>query len=249
MKKIALIILLTVFMVGILIPSTWLMNTLTSYYPMLSFKEAERSWWNGRVNGVSMVIRGYRVFMGNVNWQYEWLSMFSGMPCAQFYSYDVLIQTEGRLCYHPSSDNVIVRELDILVSAEEISAVSGVEIIGNFDGYVDEVVVTNNNILAVKGNIVWKDAHWHNGEKWLSLGEILLSATTVNKEIIVRSSDVGGPMVIDLTLLFQQQQIQSIKGSILVDEKADPSLLDTLDLFANDRDGREYVLNHSFYNH
>lgn len=249
MKKFALIILLAVFVGGVFVPSSWLMNTLTSSYPMLSFKESEHAWWNGRVTGASIILRGYRVFIGSVNWRYEWLSIFSGTPCAQFYSYDVLIQTEGRVCYHLSSNSVIVRELDMRMSAEEISAVSGVEIIGNFDGYIDEVVVRHHAVSAVKGNVVWKDAHWHNGEKWLSLGEILLSASTVNNDIVVHSSDVDGPIMIDLIMLFQQQQIHSIKGSILVGKNTDSSLLETLDLFANDRNGREYVLNHSFCNH
>lgn len=250
-KKPLLVISIVVLLSTVLIPASWLGNKVTSAYSMFSYGTAERWWWNGRVKNASMVLRGYRVFIGDLHWQYEWLSIFSGIPCAQFYSHDALMQTEGYVCYSLLDNTIIVRDSHFLLSADEVAAVSGAEIIGHIDGYVEEVVVRDNSLALIQGNIVWNDAQWHNGEKWLSLGQILFAVTTDDNNIVVHSRDVSSrdvnsPVMIDLTMLFQQQYIQSVTGSVSVNDTTDPSLRDTLHFLADKKQGQQYFVKYFF---
>jgi hypothetical protein len=244
MKK--LLLIMSILLAFYFIPASWVVKAFFPTYTHFSYDEINRAWWNGHIKKTSIILRGYRVLMGDVHWRYEWLSIFSGMPCVTFYSYDVLIQSAGRLCYQLDDGRMIIRDLDFSLSAEEVAAVAGVEVIGRFEGYVEEAVVYDDQVVLVQGNTVWKDAQWHNGEKWLSLGQLLLTATTENDSMAIHSRDVDGPITVDLTMFFQKQYLQSVIGSIHLNDTVDTSLRDTINLFTHEVQGQKYLVEYYF---
>jgi hypothetical protein len=245
MKKL-LFVVLFVILGSYFIPASWAVNQLSAKYSFFSYHGVNRFWWNAHIKKANVVLRGYRVFIGDIHWRYEWASIFSANTCVHFYSYDVLMQAEGRVCYDLVNNDFTIHDVDFFLSAEEVAAVSGVEVIGHFDGYIDEINVRNNEVALVQGNVVWKDAQWHNGEKWLSLGQILFTAMTNGEHIVVHGRDVDSPITVDLTALFKKQYIQSIVGSIDVSEASDASLRDSVDFFSSERKGQKYLVEHYF---
>lgn len=249
MKKIAIAFLalcLLALSLLLLVPSTWVVSEVAKKFPKVDYHSADSFWWNGRVNNVSLILRGYRLFIGDVEWQYNALPLLSKKVCASFTSVDETLQTEGQLCYHLDDGTVVLHQLGVRILAEEVAVISGVEVAGHFDGYFQNITLRDQVLVNVDGDIAWKKAQWHNGEKWVELGELLFSAITNGNKVIVQSTDVDGPIVIDVKTVVSQNNLRSIEGYVEVTTTTDPSLLDTLDFLTEEKRGRRYIVNKRF---
>jgi hypothetical protein len=227
-------------------PAKWVVDDATKNVANVAYTRANNFWWNGHVENANLVIRGYRVFIGDVRWQYVWSSIWSKNVCASFTSAHETLQTEGKVCYHLVDKVISFEQLSTRMLAEEVGVVSGLEIAGNFEGYFHEIIFHARNVANISGDIAWKKARWHNGEKWIDLGEMLFTVVGDRHDIVVHGTDVDSPITMDIDITLDQSVLRSITGYVEVTNATDPSLLSTLDFFAQDQQGPRYIFKQQF---
>jgi hypothetical protein len=230
----------------LLMPARWVVDDATKNISNIAYTRVNNFWWSGHVENANLVIRGYRVFIGDVKWQYIWSSILSKNLCARFVSVHETLQTEGKVCYHLVDKLVVLEQLSTRMLAEEVGAVSGLEIAGNFEGYFHKIILQARDVASISGDVAWKKARWHNGEKWIDLGEMLFTVVGDRHDIVVHGTDVDSPVKMDIDMTLNQAVLQSIIGYIEVTNATEPSLLSTLDFFAQEQQGRRYIFNQQF---
>ncbi len=244
-KKIALV-LASLSVVGaialLFVPSAWVVRELVKPLPAVQYHQAHGLWWQGYIRNASIIIRGYRLPVGRVRWQYRWSSLFSSKACIDFNSTEETLKTEGSLCYEFGQQTFVLQHLGVELLAEEFAAVSGLEVSGHFDAYFQTVRFSPQAIESIDGDIAWQKAQWHNGEKWVSLGELLFTLVNQSQQIVVQGSDVDAPIGMNLTAIFDQGRMTSLDGHIEVTATTDPSLLNTLDFFSKAKQGSRYII-------
>lgn len=246
-KAINLVLLfLIVLVVVAVIPSSLVANRIMAERKDISIPQSSGFWWEGEAERVSLVLRGYRLFLGRVNWVWQPSQIFNGKLCVNFYSYDELLQTEGAFCYHQSSQQWQLSNTQMTISADEIAAISGVEIMGDFETFVSQLTIQGDEQLFIDSDTLWKNAQWYNGEKWLAIGEVLLTARTDKENIIIKSRDVDSPLIIDMAIKFEEKSLHSIDGYVQPKQRVDLSMLATLTLFSQKQVDNRYLFEYQF---
>lgn len=228
------------------IPSSLVADNIMTKNKNISIPNSTGFWWKGEAERVSIVLRGYRLFLGRVNWSWQPSQIFQGRLCKKFYSYDELLQTEGGFCYHYLSKQWQISDTQMIMYADEVAAISGVEIMGNFETFISQISVQNDRALFVDSDTLWKNAQWYNGEIWLDIGEVLLTARTDKDNIFINSHDVDSPLIIDIAITFQEQSLRSIKGYVQPKQRVDLSMLATLTLLSQQQIDNRYLFDYQF---
>jgi hypothetical protein len=239
-----------------LAPSSWLFNQLRQQIPSIDVLSHEGSLWHGSATQVSMVSRGYRLPIGEVSWTLDHYSLASLTPCLKFFIQSVQSGVDGSLCFAYFSDAIYFKRVNVNIhSADEVSALLGIEIQGKFTGNIYSLLFEAGRLKNIESEIVWQDAAFYNGEKWLMLGELGLNINTKNDngtERVVakwsdkRINDLSSPLGVDVSMLFEEGKLRRVDGYIQARHKTDTSLLDTLHLLSDGKVEDRYLLNKFF---
>jgi hypothetical protein len=248
----AIILSLVVF----LTPSSWLFDQLKQQIPNLDALSHNGSLWQGSAAQVSMVSRGYQLPIGEVSWTLDRNSLVSLSPCLTFIIQSVQNNINGGLCFSYFSDAIYFNHINIqFFSADEVATLLGVAIQGKFTGKVHSLSFDAGRLKNIKSEIICKDAEFYNGEKWLVLGELLLSINTQNdsgaERVVAKWSDrlvndLPTPLGVDVSMSFEKGKLRRVDGYIQARHVADVSLLDSLKLLSDSKAGNRYLLNKVF---
>jgi hypothetical protein len=230
-------------------PASWLFKTERFEALNVHFSHVDDYWWRAHMADVSVVVRGYRLLLGDIDWRYDFNSLVTLKYCAFFSTKAQWLRSEGKVCYDLTNSTVVLNAVNLNMAVDEIAAITGVEASGNFEGFFSRIVFHNGQLAAVNGDAAWKNTQWHNGEKWLVLGETLLAFATLEalNEITIQWLDIDSPISIDVTAVVQSQQLNRIYGYISPNSFRDKSLLDTLGLLSQDKQEGRYIFDAQFH--
>lgn len=215
----------------------------------ISFSSINGYWWRGTVANVHVSHRGYDIPLGDVQWRYDWASLLSVTPCMSLVTTSTQISNgaTGRICYSLADRQLMLVDILYFVDAITVSQVFGVEVQGVFVADIQQISVQESYLTSVKADVIWKNAKWHNGEKWFALGELLFAINTnVNKAIEVNVMDIASAFAIEIATTVRNQQIESIKGYIEPYDAIDVSLAESLDWVANNKIGKRYYIDYDW---
>jgi hypothetical protein len=233
----------------LLIPASKVLSDSLDKSKRVSFSAIKGYWWQGKVSDITVDYRGYRVYVGDLHWQYDWSSFLSTRWCLQgenSASKD-LISGHFRLCYLPLEHRVQIMDSAVAVDAKILAQVSGIEIQGQWLINISSAIVENSRLLDIYGEAVWARARWHNGESWFALGEILSTFdASQSTGFEVNTTDIDGPLQVELTTTFSAQQEWAMIGFIEPYSTLPPSLIESLELLSSRAMGRRYYFDYQW---
>ncbi len=246
-KKVVLCFCLVILVVCLLLPASVFFKKTSEYVSGLQFSNITGFLWRGKLHQVSFLHRGYRMPVGDVSWKFNAKSLTRLALCIDFFVMSDDVNGDGHGCFSLINTHLEVDNFHVRVPVAEVAELSGIAIDGIFDAKVQYLLIENGHVKTLHSDIVWKKAAFNNGEKWLSLGELLfnISAPETN-ELSVHLHDIQSPIKIDVIASFYNKKIKSIVGTIDSQKVKDESWLSTLDLFSQRKEGSQYIFDRTF---
>ncbi|MFT6102761.1 MAG: hypothetical protein ACJA2B_001204 [Candidatus Endobugula sp.] len=213
----------------------------------LTFTDISGYWWSGEITNIHVVHRGYRMYLGDVHWQYDWSTLLSARWCADINNVGLerAITFNSRACYHWIDKRASIHQTALAVDAKVVSQLTGLEAKGQWLVNISQAewlyTLSSLEVQNLYGEAVWKNAQWHNGEQWIKLGEILSTIDSKTASVFeLNTIDVDGPLEIDIKTIVSQQQVTSIVGYVEPYAAITSSLSDSLSLTSSHTVGARY---------
>jgi hypothetical protein len=230
-----------------LLPASVLLDDQLASHKRVSVSSITGYWWQGEMNDLAVDYRGYRVDLGSLRWKFDWLTLPSLRWCIQganSASKD-WVKAQLRLCYLLLERRVQMVDTVIDVDAQTLAEVSGIEIAGQWRLHITTATIENNRLVGIYGEAIWRHAQWHNGERWFVLGDILSTFDSTQQSTIeVNTSDIDGPLQMELTTVFSAQQEWAVTGFIEPYGKLPVSLAESLALVSSRASGKRYYFDY-----
>jgi hypothetical protein len=231
----------------LLLPASTLLGDRLASNKRVSVSSITGYWWQGEMNDLAIDYRGYRVDVGRLRWQFDWLTLPSLRWCMQGANSasKALIKAQVRLCYLLLERRVQVVDTVIDFDAQTLAEISGLEVAGQWRVNIATATIGNNRLLDVYGEAIWRHAQWHNGEGWFVLGDILSTFDSTQQSTIeVNTTDIEGPLQMELTTVFSAQKEWAVTGFIEPYGKLPVSLAESLTLVSSRASGKRYYFDY-----
>lgn len=251
--RITILMCAVIILLVVLIPSFWVIKKFTTDILPIQYSSIHGYWWAGRVKKSSLVLRGYRVSLGDISWKYDWNSFLSTQACFFIFAQSYDVQGSGQFCYPFLDDTSQINDFHFTIDAAEFSEVTGVSIDGFFEGHLQEVKITSSLVTFVKGNAFWKNAAFYNGGAWIDFKEWQLTINTSPEAmkkstnmILVQVVDVNSLVEIDVIASFQDGKVKSISGYAQPRFSNDKNLMETLIFLSQKKQGERFIFDQNF---
>ncbi|ODS24585.1 hypothetical protein AB835_03110 [Candidatus Endobugula sertula] len=248
-----LILLFIVLILILSLPAAWVVMRVQEQLPELSITGSSGYWWQGTAHEVSIIYRGDTINLSDISWTFDGLSLFVVKPCIIFSTLSTVSRGQGRLCIDLFSKKIYFHQLDMTLSAVVVADVLNVEIQGKFQALIRTLILKDNRLVGLQGDVIWRQAKFYNGEEWLDLGILLMavSSETKNKSMTINWLDMENnlpfnPIDVDVEMLFTNSQLVHIVGTVTPKNMENRSLLDTLELVSHSREGNTYFIKSYF---
>ena len=236
----------------LLLPASRFLQQLQQQIPQLYVSDVKGFLGRGSLSDIELVRRGYAFPIGDAFWQFDFRSFIFLKPCIKFninnHSSDRQIyHSQGYACLHLFSDQIIFHDVSVAISAKPLAELLGISIAGDFQGEFSGLTLENKKVHFIRGDVIWDHARFNNGEQWLELGRILLSISNTPSSIAVHFLDMPNeqgvsPVDIDIDIQFGHQQRSRVVGSLKPANMNDQSLLHTIELIADYREGNRFFV-------
>lgn len=175
LKKTHLILftgLLTLFLVVIALPATWIISGIQQAVPGLQAANINGSIWNGRAGASQWVFNGHVLPIGTLEWNLSVWSLFALNPCVTFATQASRQQSvDGELCYSLLSSSAQVNNLNITITMAQLSPFFNLDLQGSVEGSIEKAT-WNGQLGETNGRFLWQRASVHSGSQWIPLGDI-----------------------------------------------------------------------------
>ena len=240
-------VLFIAMVVGLIyLPAPWIVYKVQQQVPALSISQVNGSLLRGSAHNVEFIQRGYPLPLETIRWRLDWMSLVFFNPCFIFADQR---QAQGHLCIHPISHAVVLHQVKGQLPVSDIAEIMGLAIEGNVQITLDGLTLKDQQLFWIRGDIVWQNAEFHNGEKWLSLGNLLIALDSEKESSHISAhwldmADAQGfsPLDVDIDMRFSQGRLASIQGSLKPLHTTGSSLEDTLNLIATYQEGKTFFI-------
>lgn len=235
------------------LPAQWIVSRVQQQLPNLSIGHVDGYLWRGSVDDVEWVQRGYPLSLGKIQWRLDWMSFVVFKPCLIFSVDAEQRKGQGHLCIHPVSQKLIAHQLHGELPTTDIAEIFGIAVEGVVQIKLDGFTVADRQLEWIRGDLIWQSAQFHNGEKWLDIGNLLiaLDSDPVSKNISAHWLDMTdqqgfSPLDVDVDMQFNRGRLLLMQGSLRPLHTTDPSLQDTLALISQYQHGKTYFIERRF---
>lgn len=201
-----LTLLLTLILTLRLLPASWVIYGVQQAAPGLQVAGVSGSLWQGQVDASQWVDRGKTLPLGRLQWQLQWLSLFTLSPCADFSAVAAEQTIKGQGCYSLLSGKAVLKQTDASLPMAQIAPFFNVDLNGRVDAYIDLLTWQERLLGETAGNLLWQRAAFYNGSQWITLGDLQANATDDAKGGLtaqVKSLDTAQqpvPLAVDLNV-------------------------------------------------
>lgn len=225
---------------------------LNNSFKNLTLTDLSGYWWRGSIANAYIDHRGYRMPLGDIHWQYDWNTLLSTRWCAAIDNTkvsNVILKRaaifNSRTCYDWLDRQISMHQVDVEIDSIVVSQLTGLETKGQWLVTISEVewdyALPSVEIHTLYAEVVWKNAQLHNGEQWISFGEILSTIDFKKPSgFELNTVNIKGPLEIDIKTIVSKRQVTSVIGYIEPYAEINRSLSDSLSLTASRKVGARY---------
>lgn len=252
-KIIFLILFSTAFLLvgsSLFVPVSWLakQDLIKGVAP----EQLQGYWWRGSLQNSSLRLQGHEVELELVSWDHDWRSLLSLQFCSFVVARGDQAGADGKACFE-APKVINFEDVSLKFLAVELADITGLEIAGSFEAYAESMQIANQELIFLRADALWQFAQFHNGEKWIELGEISIALDKAMDDgpLLTHWTSFSSPAVIDIKTYYEKNGSGKIAGFIEPDKLQDSSFIETLELFSQRRidqplKGARYIFNYQF---
>lgn len=125
--------------------------------------------WNGRVANLLVATPAGPLQLGRVHWQLAPASLLALAPTLRWQSQWGNQQLQGQARWL-GGQSVELADLEFGVDADVLRRFLPLTVSGRFSGLLPTVAVEAGRLTGLRGQVTWRDAVWHEGDRRFALG-------------------------------------------------------------------------------
>lgn len=233
-----------VFLIMAQTPATWGAWLIHKTAPNIWLNSVSGTLWSGRAASGQMQIDSEAIPLGTVEWQLRPWSLLFLKPCTRFTAGINKQSARGVVC---GSLGGTIEAHDLQVEAPVAAANPWlpIKVSGQASMQLRKVIVQQQQIKRLEGDISWSNAHWYNGKAWVALGTFaarLASPKDSDSGPTAEIFDLSGPFKMTLNAELKPNQEWAVNGEITPGPQAPSELRQALEMAGEAREnGAFYV--------
>ncbi|MFN2328154.1 MAG: type II secretion system protein N [Chromatocurvus sp.] len=125
--------------------------------------------WDGRAASMAIATPAGPMQLGSVRWSVAPGSLFSLAPTARWHSQWGNQELQGQVRWL-GGQSLALSDVEFTVDAGVLRRLLPLTVSGRFSGLLPEIIIENNRLVSLLGQVSWSDAVWRDGDKRFSLG-------------------------------------------------------------------------------
>lgn len=192
--------------------------------------------WEGSASNAALATEQGWVQLGQLRWSLSELYLLSLRPTADISSQWGRQRLEANVRLYPSGD-IRIRGLDANFSAALIKQWMPVNLRGDLNLFLEELRVSDNQPVAGKGRLVWRQAFWRGNLGSQPLGDYVLEFEIPEaRQARATVTTLAGPIKVEGGLSVNGRKY-SVDAKLSSRERIDQELANALALMAAPVDG------------
>lgn len=225
-------------------PAAWGAWFIHQVSPNVWLTGVSGTLWSGRAANAQMQIEQQSIPLGVFEWRIQPWSLLLLKPCTYFTSGIAQQSARGVVC---SRLNGAIEGRDLQVEAPLATANAWlpIKVSGQASIQLRKVLIHQQQIKRLEGDISWSNASWNNSKTWVSLGAFaarLASPKNSDSGPTAEIFDLAGPLKIALNAELKPNREWVVSGEITPGPQAPSEIKQALEIAGEARENGAYYI-------
>lgn len=201
--------------------------------------------WQGRAASMIIATPVGPMQLGSVRWRIAAGSLLRLAPMAVWHSQWGNQTLQGAVRWQ-GGHALLLSDVEFAIDAGVLHRLMPLNVAGRFSGLLPEIVIDNNRLSRLRGQISWRDASWRDGDQRFSLGSYAVefrADADADADVSRQDGTVGelitleGPLVASGDVTLTTEGLFSLALTLSSEQPLAPPLERALSLLAVPQDG------------
>lgn len=197
--------------------------------------------WEGRAASMAIATPAGPMQLGSVRWRVAPVSLLSLSPTASWHSRWGNQELQGRARWL-GGQSLALSEVEFTLDAGVLRRLLPLTVSGRFSGLLPEMVIDNNRLVSLLGQVSWNDAVWRDGDSRFSLGSYAVEFRAgANGDTVGELISLEGPLLASGEITLTRDGLFALAITLNSERPFAPSLERALSLVAAPQDDGFYL--------
>lgn len=233
---IVVLIIYLLFLIIARVPASWGAWAAHKAVPQIWLTAVEGTIWHGRAGGGAVALGDQIVPIERLQWKMKPWRLLTLNICAEVDAEMLQQPASGVFCQAPG--NVLsARNVDLTAPMGLINQWLTVQLSGLASVQLESLRMKEQRVQSLDGNFSWRDARWHNSERWVPLGAFAADLTGNDKGgLHFKLFDLDGPFKVDLTGDLVLNEEPTLRGTVAPSAQAPSQITQALEFVGEPMD-------------